>query len=1250
MQTRKELRLLNKGVNADDSLQLLGEGQLINALNVTAHSPYTQQENSVRSLYAPSLVTAVNALLDANSGTNTLLNYYADNKSNNLFLFFYNSNNFHKIIGLNGTTATLHLTDAAVVGGLNWTADSYMSIDTFGDLLIFTDNINPIRYIDYTTTYAAASLTQRTLAFGQDGFAAPLDFTRFDDPTIYNFIVQRGGFQFCYRIQNTAGFTSVISPYSQTCPPVRQEDIDTLAYSGNTVDCSLNFEVTIPSNWGRVDFIVRNLADNSFFIFKSWYLTSSADVAAVAAHNAGTTALTSRYTGVNKEAIPANEIAQYFQFIPITSKFIDVNSNRLIAANNVFGYDTPTNQPPNLSLTTNIITSSNPSGTLHTVYLVVAKNFILDDRDFPIYAGLFVSFDSKVYSLPYEYSRFRLNGFTTLYCDTNNPFPYNPPQIISMEDLIEIPTAFDGTFAASFPNRFAYLDTLANGVNNGFNIDDGVYCYNLALAQLVWAVHKEGNLVDTTGVVTSGDWRAVTTVPTTNGYIGLSQFYMWDGNVRQVYVTDHPVAFASGENKAFLPKANYSYGIKYMDAALRSAGDESRGKFTIDNYDPINRKLWNRIDFVLSGAATGGAPEWAKHFAITMAKNDICKDFIMFAPNCIKVARQDDDGVIDIYSDWSNDFQSKKLYAIAVPLDSLGEYHKGYSYAEGDVINLSFAGAAGFPPASYTIPFEYTGSVIGLIDGHILIAPPSDEKLADITGVLSSQYKQIASPTYDATLMAAKSNFIQYNGFVYSRQHICYATLYIGQQKDYTNYEVGMVGYCEDLGSGNQLAGFYVGTGTSLTFSVYGDTFTQRRESRIGGFTGLSNTSNESAQSLVWYDNTGRLSPEDRVGQSELTNEVRWSNIGIPNAQRNNICVFDSADYKLMDISAGSINMIFSNFGDEARNTTLLVICAASGYAIPLGQSVIKSTQGVETVTQSDRFIDNINELTGRPATVSPRSFASHAGFVFWVDAAKRCVYQYIGGDVRKVSDFRVKRVFEALLRKAFDSGNTDVIGGINPLSKEYIIAIPNTTPTNRADLITTNIEEPFNYFYDQPYCWVFCFDEQNPNWSSIFQSGRWYMNINNNIYSWGAKIGVALDSMYNEYLVSDTDPEFDGIIAFGFNAEYPTVKSPLSLTLDASRAPDETFIYCDTNTREVGSVGAPIYMVAGVGNWIYREGQYQVDILRNRTANNAISPVDFDNAGISGPRIKGKVFQVVMKWNADGGEFSVTSCWLNYM
>lgn len=1243
MEKKSEIRLLTGGVNSDDTSNLIQPNELINAINVTGHNSYDKNNQTVGALtpvYDSVPLSNVNLLLPT-VGVNTLIGTFADEREGFVIYFFHNSLGLNRIIKSFDNTGTILLTEGSVVGGLGWTSGMYISARTQGNILVFADGIHEVRYIDHTKIYGTGSLTQTMLTLITESYAAPLRAFRITDTTFTTaFPVQYGAFQFCYRIQNDDGFYSVLSVLSETVLPVRNS---ANPFFGNLIDCQLNFDVKIPTNWRRIDFVVKYLDSNTFFVYESLFDDVPNDIIKVNDHNSGIAPLSCVFNGTTIESLDAITAFKQFDSIPIRSKLVEVVNNRVVLGDNVVGYNTPTIAPSNLTLAGNTYIVDEATSTTHNVYLLLAKNYDVNEEDYPIYGGLFVSFGGEIYSLPLEYSRLRFNGGDPLYCSTKNPlvYPYLLPKRISKSALIKIDSPFrEIVFPPPFAstNRFAYIETFSNAINNGFNLNDGTICFNRGICRCVWQIHDLGNLADLDGVVTAQWFAALHISPPFSfpvllkGYVGLSRFCMTSGSDFAIEITDEPVDAMGSKNRAFLPTASYKYGIRYYDVALRACGNLDLGEYKVGDYTPYNRTLTESLDLTLSGAPVIPAPSWAKYFGITLTKNSVSTDFLNFAPNCIKVARKTKDGIIYVTSDIKNNVQNDEMYGIAVPLDGLAKYNKGYVFNEGDYISLAFDDAT-----SSTLSFVWNSKILGVIDGHV-IAAPSDLNLLEVH--LSSQYSLIRSPVYDAVAGYVRSN----NPLAISsafRQQQCYATIYIGVQPDSNFYEIGCFGLCEDLGSGNQLSKFFLGTGYSTTFRIFGDCYTQRRESRASGFMGLSNTTNENTQTIKWVEPYGRLSPVDRVGQQVLSNEVRWGNVGLPNAAVDGLASFDAADYKLMPVTAGSVNMLQAQIGDSNSNNGLLIICKSSGYYTLVEQSFLRSTTNQVNVTQSSGFIDNINELNGRPSTSSPRSFAIYNGTVLWVDALNRKVWMFKTGDTLAISDLKANRLWNLLLDKAEnDPSVKDISGGINRITGEYLVSMAFTTITSKSDLPTTTIENPLSFYYDKAWTWVF--NIKDMKWTNIIDKRRIYVNVSTRLYSYDGSLLYFEDEPNNSSIGDST-------IVIPFNAEYNLIKHPLNLKLDASRPPDETWIQTDTNTRfDLGS-GSGSTMVATTSNWIYRESMWQAAILRDRMSNNANNNSTWNASNIKGQRLKGKTINVILIWYKANGRFSVRSCELDY-
>lgn len=1249
----QDTRLVNGGVNSDVTPALVGKNELLNVINMTPINPYAsddQQQESLSTLYAPQLLNSVNSLL---LGTDyTLLNKLVDERTNSIFLFldsvFFGS--FIIRYFPTADTASIIFRDSYVTGGLQWIPTSYMSAALYGNQLIFTDGINNIRCIDVSRTYSAGTpISQNELSLIVEPIHVPLIATRITEGTLYSNVVQLGAWQFSIRVKNQFKVNSVLAPYSETVTPVRQSEIHTTPQSGNAIQAQLSFQNPIPPDWEQIDFVARNMdLTDTFYVYRSLYSSNAADVAEVAAHNSSTTNLSATYTGVNIETLSDLDALTRAETIPLTSQFASIGVNRLILSNNLVGYDTPTTPPTNLTVTPTTINAPLPSGTYYTTWLILTKNFDLDEDDFPIYAALVVWIGGSAsggtgsaYAIPFDYNKFRFNGTFQLQIQDSENYPYLPPNVIPKSKLVKLNIYFPpGSPAAIVPDPFEYFGNLSDSVNNGFNLRDAFMPYNQTLARLVWEAFGMGENP-------TGDWRAYGTPgssPPTDSYIGISKFRMYGAHPLEIYVTDEESEFASGSaSEAFLPNSEVKYGITYTDDALRSCGVQELGSINLPSFTPFAPQLVSQLTFDVSGIGAG-APSWAKYFLLTMSKPNLCDRFIQFAPDIIKIARKDEDGVISINSDLGNNFNSDTIYGVAVSINSLSDYNRGYAYtpSNGDSVKLSFGGG---DPDSMSVAYEYQAAVINALDGYVIIAPPKDDIFSSTLVIyLSSQFKIIASPTYVPAFSAAVSNDVSSWTLVRQRQNWCFATIYIGQQADFQQYEIAAAGTIAQDGPDDFYPNsFFSGlSGTSTTFNLGGDCYTQRRSSDAGNFTGLSDTTNESVVNLKWVLNGGRLVPLDRVGQQLLTGEIRWSDTGSLTTNVSGIGNFQAVNYRLVENRAGAITMTMTNIGDVGQNDLMLITCVASSYYTLLGQSYLRTSQNAVNVTQSSNFVEVLTELEGRPASQSPRSFAIMDGAVMFVDVQNRALVNFKSGNVEIVSDIKTQSTFERLLKKIFNTGlSARICGGVNPLTGEYIAFMPNDSTQDKAFLPTTFLEYPLNFYYDQAWCWVF--NAKRKSWSYIMDAPSEFFSINNNVFSWDSEE----QKFYKEFIESGA-VRGDAMVVIPFNENYPSVKTPISLTVDSNRAPDETWIQCDTSSRlDSATTGPGSTMVANVQNWQYREGLWQTNILRDRLSNNAVTQTEWDMSGVTGHRLKGKIVNVILIWRTNDGHANIVNCTL---
>jgi hypothetical protein len=1233
-----EIRTFLGGVNSDDTPSFIGKDEVLNAINTTISNDYgsdgnySPQDNlSLRSLNGKQ-ATAVNTL---NFGfTFTLLGKVADTRTNTIYLFYHNSGTRSRIIRITKSgAADLFFNNTYAINGLNWNANLYISARLSGNNLIFTDPVNGTRFLDVTKAYTTASVTNDEMSFIRVPFASPLSCSRVSNPAIFNYTIQLGTFQMCVRMKDVWGFETVLSPLSETQYPERQSNIDALPSAGNTIKADLNFSMKVPTYWDNIDFIVRNVADNTFFVYKTFNKAIAADVTAVANHNSGTTALSATYEGVTLYAVDTISSSKQFESMPITSEHLEIMENRLLLANNVNGYDTPTALPTNLNITQTTVNTVMPASTPVKVYMITTKNYDLTEDKYPIYAGLFIFYDGDVWALPKEYSVLRFNGeFVLKASDLNDtPYPYIVPQMVSKKSLIKCTQFFDGYYAGTFPNPFSYLETISNSFNNGFNLSDllSPTSYRIVFAKFVFELHELGESP-------SGNWGLI---DGSAGYNGFSRF-----NDFSIFVMDDPDEFAgSGGSRAFLPVSNYNLGIRYYDYALRSSGDAKISNVKIPEYNPFQRQLTEALRLDIIGV--NPAPSWAKYFAITLSKNSLCQNFINYTPTIVKVARKTSDGIKYVRSDWFNNIQSDELYGVAIPLDALEGYKQGYSYAEGDYVRIDSATGT---PIGYSGATSYVGAVIDVVDGHVIVSAPNIENtLFSLASNFSSQYDKISSPAYDPVLLAPISAQDNLMAEEY-RQSLCYVTIYQQPQSDNSNYEVAALGYCNVISGTNQLDRFYSGTGNSLFYNIFGDCHTQQRISNTATFTGLSNTRNEVTTNPFWLGMYGRISPIDNVGQTRSINELRWSNTGDPsqNSNLNGMNKFDFSDYQLTNYTSGAINMILGELGDLGRSETLLIICASGGYSTLINQSLIRNADGSGQLVASSKFIDNIIEINGNPATSSPRSFAISPNGVYWADVLNKQVVMFNQGAAQTISDIKVKNLFYRLFKDSEANGNqAKIYGCFHAMGNQYILGYKSQSEVTKAVLPSTTLENPLSFYYQKSYSWIY--NVEKKKWTSIIPKMLEPIALSEKIWAWDNQAQT-----FDEILSPATGvlPDYNGMVVIPFSDNYDYVKSALAIKLDASRAPDEVWVQSNVNTLFNQGDTAGSTQVATVSDWQYREGDWYCSILRNRLSNiTTLTPTEFQARNINGTRLKGKTINVILIWYRTNGHFAANSCSLAY-
>lgn len=1215
MAASQETRFLYGGIDSDTAIQLIDDKSLLNAVNVRAVISKNQQAGDVQFIEGNTFISNIGG----NSGFYKLIGKCTDDEEQVEYLFLCSQSAIikpHAIYKYDKKTNTVSIFfgNGNVSGGLGFTPGMYISARVAGDLLIWaTDGSRGVSYLNTKTNYSSPPIfiTPEELSLITEPPHIPLEVERDTDLAITTNI-QFTPLQFAYRFINTDNFSSVLSPDSLTLLPVRSSDIITNgAAFGNVSNISVDFDQKIPRNWKTIEFIVRYIYGNTFFVIKQFNRDNPVDAAAIAAHNSGITQLSyNSWSGGTVYAIDAATAAKQFDNIPINTKLVELGDNRLFLANNTNGYTTPI-VLPSYSIALTAYQTTVPTSATNTAYFIFGLtgtegvNPATGGKTFLCYYAIIIRIGTLNYLLPRSFA----SG--SFYIDDNDA-QHDPAFDVICKDL---PAAWN------LPDNIA-RDTLIELKEQG-NPSLTQYDTNSSIAfDRRRAILQEANNI-------TPSWSGSSASPSTNFYLAT---YL------DFELIESPDEFgSSGQSRTFLPNGYYKIGIQYYDAALRKSGDLYLESIYIPAYGPFTRTLTEFMDFTLVNPSSGAIPLWAIYYSITLSKNQKSIRIINFVSNIIKVAVRNAEGEIKY---GGNGYltvppSSYQIYGLAIPIQSTYQYGYGYAFNEGDYVEL-----IGFEPLSADTSV-ISGSVLNVLDGFVIIRYDAT-KLSELDRIVCDASEKY-SFTYD--VITNTGTVIVNNATL--RQNTVLATLYNQTNADAELYEIAKFGLINNPGTLATFGNFF--DSGSLTTSIFGDMYTQPRVAEAGAFTGYAITTYE-VNNLFPVNDTGRVTLIDTIGQKYIPTEIRWSNTNTPGTSTNGYASFDASDYKLVEQTTGEITFIIRTTKGIQEGAQMVILCSNGSYTTLIGkQQIYSANQESAFVQQTTEVLGTVNEIRGGWGCSSPRSVVEYQGRVWWVDIYHQKVIEFNAAGAGVISDFKARRLWRELSERiTADIDISFVTASLNPYYSEVIFFVPATNAAPKTPLPTVPaLEDPLDCYYNQPISYIYNWEDNR--WKGDWQNKNEMFNIGNDVYS---VVNAGFDGqptrLYHEFV--GTDGNYFGVdqnamITIPFNGQYPMVKSPLSIRLSCSRPPDETWIVAtDGNAEQVSS------LVTVTGSlWKMREGDGMAAIGRNRLSNNASMSTEWNSQNIRGWRLKGKTIQAVLIWYPSNGSFTVTSATLEY-
>lgn len=340
------------GINGDDSPVLLDPKEYLSALNIRFASSENGSFGRISNIEGNTLKsTTINSSgaqipFVLPTGTNTVYGAKEDLPNNRVFFFVKNSAGNNAIYCYDDRVGLVYtvIKNDQIAGGLNF-SNYIHSIDTLGTNLSWTDNITDPRSINadaaikgnhptYTATYAYTfPIAYETSTVIKRPPIYTLTVSR-QTKTYPNNYIKSSSFKFLYQYNYKDGQVSALSSHSNLMPYLKDNSVY------NSIKVTIPFTEKIPADIQSIDICVVINEETTVSIIKTFDIDK--DAAAIAAHNAGTTALT--FDFYNDEigvALDGVQGSTAFHTVPLKSKTLAFAKNRLFLGNNTSGYDTP---------------------------------------------------------------------------------------------------------------------------------------------------------------------------------------------------------------------------------------------------------------------------------------------------------------------------------------------------------------------------------------------------------------------------------------------------------------------------------------------------------------------------------------------------------------------------------------------------------------------------------------------------------------------------------------------------------------------------------------------------------------------------------------------------------------------------------------------------------------------------------------------------------------------------------------------
>lgn len=348
-----EKRNFLQGMNGDTDPKLLQDSEMLNLMNgrvaVTEFGRYGRVENIPGT-------TLISQAVYPPYGTQQCIGGCYDSENGWIVYFMWNSFDDHGIYCYDIATGITYpvLYDSQTTDGLGFSKNFRIdrNCHIINSVLYWTDYNAQPRKINVKR---GINLNRPGTFAGIDGYTGGIDeniITIIRKPP--NYFLSINKVEQTSPVVNTNFITLFAGKFSAFYDFVDNEKSVLTGYSPlanynfkadtyNAIDVSFSFGEIIPQDVQRIQVAVQFGRDPNFFTVKIWDKANAIDAAEIAAHNAGSTALTYRFFN-DQTGIPLDSAfsVKPYDSVPLKSKTIETIKNRLFLGNNTEGYTSPT--------------------------------------------------------------------------------------------------------------------------------------------------------------------------------------------------------------------------------------------------------------------------------------------------------------------------------------------------------------------------------------------------------------------------------------------------------------------------------------------------------------------------------------------------------------------------------------------------------------------------------------------------------------------------------------------------------------------------------------------------------------------------------------------------------------------------------------------------------------------------------------------------------------------------------------------